>query len=82
MDREERHALVGRVRELAELDLALDRLAAGDPWFVQIIGEPGIGKSRLLDALCAREVARAVEIMDAHLARVEANLLGAAAATA
>jgi DNA-binding FadR family transcriptional regulator len=31
----------------------------------------------LVDALRAREAARAVEAMDAHLARVEANLLGA-----
>jgi DNA-binding FadR family transcriptional regulator len=33
----------------------------------------------LVDALCARDLARAVEVMEAHLARVEANLLGAAA---
>jgi DNA-binding FadR family transcriptional regulator len=33
----------------------------------------------LVDALCARELARAVEAMDTHLARVEANLLGAVA---
>jgi GntR family uxuAB operon transcriptional repressor len=30
----------------------------------------------LVDALSARELTRAVEVMDAHLARVEANLLG------
>ena len=36
----------------------------------------------LVDALCARELARAVEVMDAHLARVEANLLGVAAQAA
>ena len=29
----------------------------------------------LVEALCARELARAIEAMDAHLARVEANLL-------
>jgi GntR family transcriptional regulator, uxu operon transcriptional repressor len=34
---------------------------------------------QLVDALCARELARAVELMDAHLARVEENLLGATA---
>jgi DNA-binding FadR family transcriptional regulator len=33
---------------------------------------------QLVDALAAREVQRAVAVMDAHLARVEANLLGAA----
>jgi GntR family transcriptional regulator, uxu operon transcriptional repressor len=31
----------------------------------------------LVDALRARELARAAEVMEAHLARVEANLLGA-----
>ena len=36
--------------------------------------------STLVDALSARELGRAVEVMDAHLARVEANLLGAARA--
>jgi GntR family uxuAB operon transcriptional repressor len=30
----------------------------------------------LVDAICARELHRAVEVMEAHLARVEANLLG------
>lgn len=33
---------------------------------------------QLIDALSARELERAVEVMDAHLARVEANLLGTA----
>jgi GntR family uxuAB operon transcriptional repressor len=37
---------------------------------------------KLVDALCARELTRAVELMDAHLARVEENLLGAAAQSA
>jgi GntR family uxuAB operon transcriptional repressor len=31
----------------------------------------------LVDALCARELARAVAVMDEHLTRVEVNLLGA-----
>jgi DNA-binding FadR family transcriptional regulator len=33
----------------------------------------------LVEALCARELSRAVEAIDAHLARVEANLLGKSA---
>jgi DNA-binding FadR family transcriptional regulator len=32
---------------------------------------------KLVDALSKRELARAVSVMEAHLARVEANLLGA-----
>src|SRR5215831_2828423 len=50
--------LVGRSGELAELDRGLDRLGAGKPWFVQIVGEPGIGKSRLLLELARRARAR------------------------
>jgi DNA-binding GntR family transcriptional regulator len=33
---------------------------------------------QLVDALSARETRRAVAVIDAHLVRVEANLLGAA----
>lgn len=36
-----------------------------------------VDHEQLVDALCARELERAVAVMDAHLARVEANLLGA-----
>jgi DNA-binding GntR family transcriptional regulator len=35
---------------------------------------------QLVDALSARELQRAVAVMDEHLARVEANLLGGAGA--
>ena len=51
MDAKPVPALVGRARELSEIEAALDRLAAGEPWLVQIVGEPGIGKSRLLAEL-------------------------------
>ncbi|MBP2327375.1 DNA-binding NarL/FixJ family response regulator/RecA/RadA recombinase [Kibdelosporangium banguiense] len=43
--------LAGRSAELAELDGVLRRLGSGDPQVVEIYGEPGIGKTRLLDAL-------------------------------
>lgn len=36
-----------------------------------------VDHEQLVDALCARELERAVAVMDAHLDRVEANLLGA-----
>src|SRR5258708_1429460 len=41
--------LVGRGRELAVLAQALDEMRAGHPGVVLIAGEPGIGKSRLLE---------------------------------
>jgi hypothetical protein len=40
MDAEAGRALAGRAGELAELEAALDRLAAGQRSFVQIVGEP------------------------------------------
>ncbi|HEY7590906.1 MAG TPA: AAA family ATPase [Candidatus Limnocylindrales bacterium] len=40
--------LVGRDRELAQLDDALDRARAGAPSLLVVAGEAGIGKSRLI----------------------------------
>ena len=47
--------IVGRDAELAAVEAALDGLGEGAPGVLQITGEPGIGKTRLLDAL--REMA-------------------------
>lgn len=49
--------LVGREAELAALALRIDAAAAGESGFVFTLGEPGIGKSRLADAVAglARE---------------------------
>lgn len=52
-------AFVGRERELAFLEHTYDRaLLQGDLRLVSIVGEPGIGKSRLVDELKARLAAR------------------------
>jgi len=48
------HALVGRDRELRELESLLAEARAGSPRFALITGEPGIGKSSLLDELASR----------------------------
>ncbi len=66
--------LVGRAREVAELDLALDRLAAGDPWVVQLVGEPGIGKSRLLAELGRRAEQRGYLVLDGRAAEFERDV--------
>jgi len=66
--------LIGRSAELAELDGALDRLAAGRPWFVQIVGEPGIGKSRLLQELARRASARGFLVLSGRAAEFEQDL--------
>ncbi len=51
-----RHAadLVGREEELAQLLRRWDRAKAGEGQVVQLSGEPGIGKSRILAALAER----------------------------
>ena len=67
-------ALVGRARELAEIEGALDRLAGGEPWFVQIVGEPGIGKSRLLAELCRRGEDRGYLVLDGRAAEFERDI--------
>ena len=41
-------ALIGRATELATLHGALDELAAGRSQVVALVGEPGVGKSRLV----------------------------------
>jgi DNA-binding CsgD family transcriptional regulator len=49
--------LVGRARELAVLRSALDGVAAGPGRFLLLIGEPGIGKTRLAQEVAARALA-------------------------
>jgi hypothetical protein len=50
------NALVGRSRELAMLEDCLRTATGGSRGIVMITGEPGIGKTRLLDELAARTV--------------------------
>ena len=58
-----RFPLVGRDRETAALTRALDHARAGDGRFVEILGEPGIGKTRLAEEL--RERAEGLERVSA-----------------
>ena len=46
--------LVGRADELESLDEVLDELGRGPAVAVELVGEPGIGKTRLLAELAAR----------------------------
>ena len=66
-----RPALVGRARELAEIENALNRLADGQAWMVQIVGEPGIGKSRLMAEICRRGEDRGYLVLDGRAAEFE-----------
>jgi class 3 adenylate cyclase/tetratricopeptide (TPR) repeat protein len=50
----------GRAAELAQVERLLDQLPAGTGHLVEVLGEPGIGKSRLLRAIRDRSVGRRV----------------------
>src|SRR4051794_24074139 len=66
--------LVGRAAEVAELERALDRLSSGRPWTIEIVGEPGIGKSRLLAELARRAEARSYLVLEGRAAEFELGL--------
>jgi len=67
-------AVVGREAELAELDRGLGRLANRQPWVIQLVGEPGIGKSRLLAELAQRAEARRFLVLIGRAAEFEQDV--------
>ena len=68
-----RAALVGREQELELLAASLERAIAGDGvQVVVVLGEPGIGKSRLADEFAVRERGRAAFLRGAALPYGEA----------
>lgn len=58
-----RGAFVGRGRELAELRAALDEVGESQRHLFLVSGEPGIGKTRLVDELAADARARRFGVM-------------------
>lgn len=58
----ERWATVGREREEAALDGLLDRAEQGETASALLVGEPGIGKSRLVEQLAARAGERGFQV--------------------
>lgn len=55
--------LLGRDTELSEIARALDGLDAGNGGFLLLAGEPGIGKSALLDALAEQAAGRGHRVL-------------------
>jgi class 3 adenylate cyclase len=61
---------VGRTDELTGVEAALARALDGDGRVVGVVGEPGVGKSRLCDELVERARARGITV---HTARAVAH---------
>jgi predicted ATPase len=66
--------LVGRARELAEFDQTHDRVASGNPWAIELVGQPGIGKSRLLSELRVRAMERGFLVLEGCAAEFEHDI--------
>jgi DNA-binding SARP family transcriptional activator/tetratricopeptide (TPR) repeat protein len=66
--------LVGRDREMAELAGAWAKAAAGEPGVVLIVGEAGIGKTRLAEALAAGAASAGAMVLPARCYETERSL--------
>jgi GntR family uxuAB operon transcriptional repressor len=81
------HAIVSASRNslLVAMYAEVERARKGEIWGnLKRLGDSRARRAsyhadhvELVDALCARELPHAIEVMEAHLARVETNLLGA-----
>src|SRR5581483_7682605 len=67
-----RGMLVGRDRERREVELTLDRARSGLSATMALVGEPGIGKTALLD--CAAELASGMQLLRARGVESEAQI--------
>jgi DNA-binding CsgD family transcriptional regulator len=66
--------LVGRAEELAVLDRALAELTRGEWKAVELVGEPGIGKTRLLAELATRATLRDQLVLSGFASELERDL--------
>ena len=66
--------LVGRADEMNLLDYLLEELEAGCSAAIEVVGEPGIGKTRLLAELGARADARAQLVLSGSASELERDL--------
>ncbi|MFN8192934.1 MAG: BTAD domain-containing putative transcriptional regulator [Nocardioidaceae bacterium] len=55
--------LVGRDDQLARLESLLDQAMSGTPAYAALVGDPGIGKSRLCAELAARAIDQGVRVL-------------------
>ncbi len=66
--------LVGRTKELALLDGALAEVTRGEWAAVELVGEPGIGKTRLLGELAMRASHREMLVLSGFASELERDL--------
>jgi ATP/maltotriose-dependent transcriptional regulator MalT len=66
--------LVGRASEIDSLDGLLAQVAQGESAALELVGEPGIGKTRLLAELAARADARGYLVLSGRAAELELDL--------
>lgn len=66
--------LVGRAEELRSLDWLLSELDQGRAPAIELVGEPGIGKTRLLQELAARAEERGHLVLSGSAAELEREL--------
>ena len=66
--------LVGRAEEMSSLDQVLAELDQGSSAALLLVGEPGIGKTRLLAELAARADARGQLVLSGSASELERDL--------
>jgi predicted ATPase len=66
--------LVGRAETCGVFDDVLDELDRGRPAALALVGEPGIGKTRLLEELAARADVRGHLVLDGSASELERDL--------
>src|SRR4051794_9388124 len=69
-----RDRLVGRAAELASIERSLEALRDGGSDAVVLVGEPGIGKTRLLRELAARAEQRGYLVLPGSGSELERDL--------
>jgi class 3 adenylate cyclase/tetratricopeptide (TPR) repeat protein len=74
VDRQVSSEMVGRDRELDRLELQVMKAINGEGSVVNIIGEAGIGKSRLIAELKKREVMKRVTLLEGRAISIGKNL--------
>jgi len=68
------HLVVGRDDEMQAVDAAFDALIAGTGGFLQVVGEPGIGKTYLLAAIRETALAKGIQVLSGRATEFEQEM--------